>query len=60
MAENGAFRGEECRNHMEGLQRGHLLRKVAENGAILGEKLLKMGQNALKKGHFLGKNAEIT
>ena len=34
--------------------------KMTENGAILGEKMLKMGQNALKKGQLLGKDAEIT
>ena len=38
------------------LKGGHLLGKITENGAILGENLLKMGQNALKKGHFLGKS----
>ena len=42
------------------LKGGHLLGKMAENGAFCGEKLLKMGENALKKGHFLGKDAEMT
>ena len=42
------------------LKGGHLLGKVAENGAILGEKMLKMGENAPKKGISWGKNAEMT
>ena len=42
------------------VKKGRLLGKVAENGAFWGEKMLKMGQNAPKKGHFLGKNAEMT
>ena len=60
MLKKRAFLGERCRNDMEGLQRGNLLGKVAENGAFFGEIVLKMGQNALKKGHFLGKDAEMT
>ena len=34
------------------LKKGHLLGKMAENGAFWGEKMLKMGQNALKKGNY--------
>ena len=34
---------------------GHLLGNMAENGAFHVEKLLKMGQNALKKGISWGK-----
>ena len=33
---------------------------MTENGAFYWENLLKMGQNALKKEHFLGKDAEMT
>ena len=33
---------------------------MTENGAFFWENLLKMGQNALKKGVSGGKNAEMT
>ena len=55
MLKKRAIIGERCRNDMEGLQRGNLLGNMAENGAFFGEKMLKMGQNALKKGISWGK-----
>ena len=60
MSGNGAIVGEIVLETGKNGQKRRLLGKVAENGAFCGEKLLKMGQNAPKKGHFLGKNAEMT
>ena len=51
----GRLLGKLCWKQENMLKKGHLLGKMAENGAFWWEKMLKMGENAPKKGISWGK-----